>query len=39
MQKLLEENISRTLGDMGIGKDFLSGIPFAKELRPTSGTS
>lgn len=32
---MLEANIGRTLGDLGIGKDFLNGIPFAQELRPT----
>lgn len=32
---MLEANIGRTLGNLGIGKDFLNGIPFAQELRPT----
>jgi hypothetical protein len=30
--KLLEENVEKTLQDVGIGKDFLSRTPVAQEI-------
>ena len=34
--KLLEENLSRSLHDIGVGKNFLNRIPFDQELRPVT---
>lgn len=35
MLKLLEDKISRALQDVRAEKDFMNGIPFARELSPT----
>lgn len=34
--KLLEENLSRSLHGIGVGKNFLNRISFDKELRPVT---